>query len=201
MKKFLLPLVAVLLLSFTASENKLTEAERDFAIFELNKSRELLLTALDGLTEAQLNYKSSPESWSIAECVEHIAISENNIFGMMQGNLKSEADASRRAEVKMNDEQVLKVITDRSNKVKTQEPFEPTGKFGSFEKTLKNFKEKRADNMKYVLTTEDDLRNRYAVLPFGTLDLYQVILFMSGHTERHVLQIREIMEDADFPQE
>jgi hypothetical protein len=38
-------------------------------------------------------------------------------------------------------------------------------------------------------------------LPFGTIDAYQGILFMSAHTERHVRQIEEIMDDENFPEE
>ncbi|QNJ99168.1 DinB family protein [Constantimarinum furrinae] len=199
MKKFILPLLVLALVSFTVADTPLTEAERDFAIYELNASHKHMMEVLDGLTEDQLNYKSTPDSWSIAECAEHIAISEENIFGMLQGTLQSDADPSKRSEVKLSDEELLKMIKDRSNKVKTSEPFEPTGKYGSFEATVDAFNNKRKANMDYVLNTQDDLRNRYAQLPFGTIDAYQVLLFMSGHTERHVKQMEEIIEDPDFP--
>ncbi|HCO82594.1 MAG TPA: DinB family protein, partial [Arenibacter sp.] len=46
---------------------------------------------------------------------------------------------------------------------------------------------------------QDDLRNRYQQLPFGTVDAYQILLFMSGHTERHIKQMEEVMDDEDFP--
>ncbi len=105
----------------------------------MTTTHDRLLKTLDGLSEAQLNYKSTPEVWSIAECTEHITISENSFFGMLQGTLKTPADPSRRAEVKMSDEQILKMIADRSEKVKTQEAFEPTRKFGSHDATVKEF--------------------------------------------------------------
>ena len=53
----------------------------------------------------------------------------------------------------------------------------------------------------YLKDTADDLRNHYAQSPFGTLDGLQVLLFMSGHTERHVAQMEEVMAHADFPKE
>jgi hypothetical protein len=200
MKKFILPLLVLALVSFTVADAPLTEAERDFAIYEMNASKTHMLEVIDGLTEEQLNYKSAPDSWSIAECVEHIAISEENIFGMLQGTLQTDPDPSKRTDVKVSDEELLKMIKDRSNKVKTSAAFEPSGKYGSFEATVEAFTAKRKANMDYVLDTQDDLRNRYAQLPFGTIDAYQVLLFMSGHTERHVLQMEEIMEDPDFPE-
>jgi hypothetical protein len=186
-------------MSFTISDTKLTDPERLLAITEMTATHDRLLQSVKGLSAAQLNFKSSPESWSIAECTEHIAISESNIFGMVQGALKSPADPSRRSEVKMSDAQILAMIVDRSNKFKTQKPFEPTGQFGSHEATVKEFVIKRKSNMQYIATTQDDLRNHYTELPFGVADSYQILLFMSAHTERHVLQIEEVKADPNYP--
>ncbi len=199
MKKLMLPIVALLLVGFITTNQKLTQAERNFAIEEMTKTQERVLSAIKGLSTEQLNFKSSPESWSIAECTEHIALSENNIFGMLQGALETTPDPSKRSDVKMTDEQILQLITNRSQKVKTRESFEPTGKFGTHKETVKAFKKKRKKNIRFVEDTNEDLRNRYAQLPFGTIDAYQILLFMSGHTERHVQQIEEIMNHPDFP--
>lgn len=199
MIKIIIPILTLAIVSFTVIDDKLTDAERLVAMTEMTATHDHLLTSLEGLSEQQLNFKSSPESWSIAECTEHIAISEGSFYGMLEGSLKVAADPSKRAEVRMTDEQLLAMIVDRTNKVKTQKPFEPTGKFGSHAETVKAFKTKRIDNIKYIATTEDDLRNHYAEFPFGTIDAYQILLFMSGHSERHVLQIEEIMTNENFP--
>lgn len=199
MKKCILPIVALLLFSFVSSENGLTKDERKKAVFEMNKTLTHLVKTVNGLSDAQLNFKSSPESWSIAECVEHLAKSEVNIFGMLEGALQTPADASRRDEVKHKDDDLLVMIADRSNKVKTSAAFEPSGEYGSFEETLQAFTTERKEHMSYVTETEDDLRNHYANTPVGIVDGYQILLFMSGHTERHVLQMEEVMTHADFP--
>lgn len=201
MKKYGIILLALMFVGFGLNELKITDEERSKAIDHLSQTRDDLLSTLEGLSEEQLHYKSSPESWSVAECVEHIAISENNIMEMASGAVQVTADASKRAEVTITDDQLLGMITDRSNKVKTSEAFEPSGKFGSFEETLEAFKSKRQENIDYLQNTEDDLRNHYADLPFGKVDAYQVILFMSGHTERHTKQIEEIMADPGYPRE
>ncbi len=199
MKRLILCLMTLALVSFTAPDTGLTDAERKMAIDQLTKSKDHMVAAVKGLSAAQLNYKASPTSWSIAECAEHIAISESMLFGMVEGALKQPADPSRRAEVKMTDDQVLGMITDRSSKFKTQEPFEPTGKFGSHEGTVKEFVAKRDAHIGYVKSTKDDLRNRYAVMPFATFDSYQAILFLAGHSERHTMQMEEVKADANFP--
>ncbi len=165
----------------------------------LRKLRTISPAKVKGLSEAQLNFKATPESWSIAECVEHLALSENMIFGMAQSGLKDAADPAKRSEVKMSDEAIVGMITDRSSKVKTQEPFEPKNSYGSYKNTLKEFVSKRDEHIAYIKKTNDDLRNHYNQFPFGTVDVYQTILFMSGHTKRHTLQIEEVMADANFP--
>lgn len=201
MKRIFLPLIALLLLSFSQSDTKLAEQERLKGAIALIKTQARVLETINNLSEEQLNFKSSPESWSISECVEHLAISENAFDQMLKESLKAPADPSRRAEVKMTDDEVLTMIINRDNKVKTSEPFEPSGKFGSFEETLNAFKSKRMEHIIYMETSEDDLRNHYGQLPFGTLDAYQIIIFMSGHTERHVRQMEEVKADRNFPKE
>jgi uncharacterized damage-inducible protein DinB len=201
MKKFGIILLALMFVGFGLNELKLSDEERSKAMDHLSQTRDNLLSIIEGLSEEQLTYKANPESWSIAECVEHIAISENNIIEMVSGAVQVTADASKRSEVTISDEQLLGMITDRSNKVKTSEAFEPSGKFGSYEETLEAFTSKRQENIDYIQNTEDDLRNHYAQLPMGTVDAYQVVLFMSGHTERHTKQIEEVMANPGFPGE
>jgi len=197
--KLLLLMVALVTMSFNVPSPGLTDAERDFASKYLQETKEDLLKKVKGLSPEQLNFKADPNSWSIAECVEHIASSESNIFGFAQQALQQQADPSFRKDVKTSDEAVINMITDRTHKVKTQHDLEPTNKFGSFEASLKEFKTKRDDNIKYVKTTSDDLRNHYNDMPFGKIDTYQTILFMAAHSKRHTEQIIEVMNNPGFP--
>lgn len=202
MKKLFLLIPALWLMSFTTVEPGLTKAERKAAIESLNKTKDDLLASVKGLSVEQLNFKSSPESWSVAECVEHIAISETNLFGMIQGTLKEQAIPTKKSEIKLTDEQVFAAIVDRSYKVKTQEAFVPTGKFGSHETTIEEFVNKRKANTDYIKATQDDLRNHFFTFPgeaLGTVDSYQLFYFMSGHTKRHTLQIEEVKSNPSFP--
>ncbi len=200
MKRLLLSILSIALITNLAiAQTTLTDEERGKAMDHLKKTNAELLKTVKGLSEEQLNYKMSEDSWSIANCVEHIAISETNIFGIVQMTLQNDPDPSLRSEVKMSDDQILGLIESRTQKVKTREEFEPTGKFGDYKGSLAEFKTKRKENMKYVKSSEDDLRNRYFDFPFGKVDAYQVVLFMSGHTKRHTDQIKEVMASAGFP--
>lgn len=201
MKKIILPIVALVLVSFGVLSPGLTAEEREMAIAELTETQERLTTTVELLSEEQLNFKPTPESWSVAECVEHLAISEGMIGGMLQGALKTPADASKRGSVKMSDDELLEMISSRDQKVKTGEAFEPSGKYGSHAETVKAFVDQRAKHIDYLNATEDDLRNHYGELPFGTIDGLQILLFMSGHTERHVAQMEEVIGHDNFPSE
>ncbi|MEP5612866.1 MAG: DinB family protein [Cyclobacteriaceae bacterium] len=200
MKRVLLSMVSIALLSSVAfAQTTLSKEERSKAIEHLKNTNAELLKTVKGLSEEQLNYKPTEDSWSVANCVEHLAISENNIFGIVQMTLQSDPDPSLRSEVKMSDDQVIGLIQSREQKVKTRTEFEPTNKYGGYDGSLAEFKTKRKENMKYVKSSQDDLRNRYFDFPFGKVDAYQVIIFMSGHTKRHTDQIKEVMASAGYP--
>ena len=199
MKKAVSITFALFLMQSFIIGQSITSEERKKVINHLKSSKSELLATIKGLSENQLNFKPAKEEWSIAECVEHIAISEANIFGMFEMTIKEEPNPSRRSEVKMSDEQVLGLIASRANKVKTRQEFEPTNSFGSYAESIEAFTDKRKSNIKYMKSSEEDMRNRYFVFPFGTIDSYQIVLFMSGHTSRHTDQIKEVMRNSSFP--
>ena len=198
----LINLMAALLLvcSCGFAQTTISKEERKKALDELKSSQKELLQTIKGLSEAQLNYKPSEEAWSIANCVEHLAISEGNFKGLIEMSLQPEADPSLRDSVKFADDDLLAMIVDRSYKVKTQKPFEPTNKYGGYEASLTSFKEGRSATIEFMKTTDDDLRNHYFDFPFGKADTYQLVLFMSGHTRRHLAQIKEVMASDGYPQ-
>ncbi len=197
----LLGLSAILMLfSFITSESTITEKERKFALDYYQQTKTHLQDAVKGLSDAQMNWKPGDSVWSVAQCIEHIALSEKNIFDGAQASLKEAANPDKRKELKFTSEdQVIKLITDRSFKVKTTDALTPGGQFGSPQQTLETFLERRNSNMDYLKNTQDDLHNHFVTLPFGVVDTYQFLIFLSGHTERHILQIEEVKANPGFP--
>ncbi|UNY98861.1 DinB family protein [Zhouia spongiae] len=181
------------------SQNSLSEKDKAHAVKYLNETETELVKAVSGLNDEQLNFKPSEESWSIANCVEHLALSENNLMAAIKKSMEEKASAETIKELQMSDGDLLTIITDRSNKVKTSKPFEPSDSFGSYSETLKAFKDRRKNSIKFVKSDNVNLRNYVLNFPFGKIDAYQAILFMSGHTNRHVQQIEEIKADQNFP--
>lgn len=201
MRKLFLILSVPLLFSFVIADIELTQKERDDAVTYFKETQKALADEIKGLSANQLKWKPADSVWSVTDCIEHIALSEKNLFDWAMGTLKTEANPAKRAELKKSDDEIKKMITDRSFRVKTREGFIPTGQFGDAKQTMKVFDERREALIKYVKETKDDLRNHFAESPFGLVDTYQLLLFLSAHTKRHTLQIEELKTNSNFPKQ
>ncbi len=181
----------------------LTQGERDFAMSSMQATRKIFLDSVAGLTAAQWNFKAAPERWSIAECAEHIALSEDLISGMGKSTLAKPADAEKAVRgdaARADDQKILEAVVDRSHKAQAPEPLKPNHKFSTPEEAVDHFKKSRDANIDYIEKTQDDLRAHSAVGPTGNpLDSYRWFLLMSAHTERHTNQIKEVKADPNFP--
>lgn len=197
MRKMLLVLILCLVAAQAAG---LPEAERKMLTDHLQKSSQEFLASVQGLTEAQWNFKAGPDRWSIAQCAEHIALSEDFLRGIVEEKvLASEPTPDKIAERKALDAKILPVITDRSFKAQAPEPLVPTSKFGSPKATVEHFQQSRRQTLA-LAAKRDDLREHAAPNPaFKELDGYQWLLFLSGHTLRHTAQIQEVKAAPGFP--
>lgn len=180
--------------------DSLTADERSRAMSELHASRKAFLDSVAGLSEAQWNFKPDPDTWSIAECAEHIAVSEDKIFELIGMAMKSPADPSKKQEVQGKDEIVLKAVPDRSQKFKAPEMLVPTHRWPTQTALIDHFKESRDRTIAYIRDTQDDLRSHFMPHPvLKTLDGYQWVLLISAHTQRHTAQLNEVKTNSDFP--
>jgi hypothetical protein len=199
MKKLFLMASAVLMLSFLVVD-PISKKERKDAIKLLKDTEKGVKDQVKGLTEAQLKFKPAADRWSIEECVKHIAKSEEMLWQMMDSVMKGAANPEKRSEIKLTDEQVVQRIEDRTNKVKTNEKLMPENiPLKDTEEALESFIMNREKLIEYVKSTNEDLRNHVATLPFGSMDGYQGILFIAAHSNRHTQQIMEVKADPNFP--
>jgi hypothetical protein len=198
--RFLLTMLVITGLAGTFRDSSLTNQERKVAVTILKETKSDILKAIKGLSDAQLNFKPAPDRWSIKECVSHITLAEKNLWDMLGATMKEPATPEKRTDAKISDEDLVKMVEDRTNKVKTTEPFQPSkAPWQTTSETLTAFKAARADHIKYAKSTTEDLRDHFIQLPFGWVDCYQFILFMSAHSNRHLQQINEIRADPAFP--
>ena len=195
-------LLATLSLAAAAkAQNDPTSADREKALAYLEKTKNGVLDATKGLSDAQWNFKPAPDRWSVAEVVEHLAAAEDLLRGLVSEQvMKSPAIAPRDpAEVKKIDEGVPVQVPDRSHKFQAPEPLKPTNRFGSPDAAEKHFVESRATTEAYLKNTAD-LRIHAMDNPIGVkMDAYEWILLIAGHSERHTKQILEVKADPNFP--
>ena len=200
MKKYLLFFSVIILFGLKPLDKTLTSQEREFATQFMVTTRDTLLMDVKGLTPAQLNFKADSTRWSVAQCVEHIALAEAALTMAYQQGLNSPADPAKRDSVKYTDQQIIHFLTDRSRKFQAPEMLKPVGTFGSFQASLDSFVARRNRNIEFVKTTQADLRDHFVTFPgVGVVDDYQVILFMVSHSKRHTMQLEEVKASPGFP--
>jgi hypothetical protein len=200
MKKGFLLLAIISLSGLKTADKTLTKEERDFALNYLTQTRDTLLADVKGLSPAQVNFKADSTRWSVAQCVEHIALAEAGFTSTIKISLQSPADPSKRDSVKMTDQQILTFITDRSRKFQAPDVLKPDGKFVSYQAALDSFIVLRNKNIEFMKTTQDDLRDHFYRIPgLGLIDDYQAFLFMTAHSKRHTLQLEEVKANPNFP--
>ena len=200
MKKLLFLCAIASSFAFIKSDNSITEKERSYAVKLLTDTENGVFASVKGLSDAQLKFKPAPDKWSVEDCLKHIAVTEQGLWQMTDAAIKATANPEARADIKATDDQLVTNTEDRTHKVKTAPQLEPQNTpFKSAADALTSFKENREKLIGYVKSTQDDLRNHVATLPFGKYDSYQMILFIAGHSNRHTQQIEEVKADANFP--
>jgi hypothetical protein len=193
-------LIALLLMAGAAAApaQEITQAEKDKALQYLETTKKNILEATKGLSEAQWNFKSAPDRWSVAQVMEHIAAAEDFIRGMLKEKVMMAPAGDPGRDAKKTDEAVMMMVPDRTTKAQAPEPLVPSNRFGSPEGSLKHFAESRATTEDFLKTTTG-LRDHVMDSPLGKLDGYEFVLFIAGHSERHTKQINEVKADPNFP--
>lgn len=178
-----------------------TDAERTYIITALQTTQQLLHETVDGLTDAQLTFKPDADRWSIAECVEHIVLVERSIFRAIQHGISQAAEPEKRSEIKISDVDLVKATRGRTRRLAAQSYFVPTGKYGDTAATMALFDQVRATDIDFAKTTDSDLRTHYFDhFVVGRLDLYQALLLIASHGERHRKQINDVIATPGYPQ-
>jgi hypothetical protein len=183
-----------------AKAQDVSQAEKERALQYLESTKQGVLDATKGLSDAQWNFKSAPDRWSVAQVMEHLAAAEDMLRGVTQEQvMKSPAVPLRSAEeIRKADESVMTIVPDRTHKAQAPEPLKPTNRFGSPEAAQKHFLESRSATEEYLKNTPG-LRAHLADSPLGKLDGYEFVLFTAAHSERHTKQILEVKADPNFP--
>ena len=194
MNKTVLMLGVVLAAGSTLAAAPMTAGERQRLIAHFEMTEAWLASELAGLSPAQLTFEMTPESWSITEVAEHLAIAEPQYWKNLQDSMK---DAATGYKAEATDAGILWYGIDRTQRTTTGEARVPHGTFANAQASLASFKKLRATMLEMAKSSEEDLRGRK--LAGGNMDVYQWFLMISTHSQRHIMQIREIKAHPKYP--
>lgn len=177
---------------------QITQSERDFAVSHLQKTRDALINAIENLTEEQWYYRPEPGQWTPAQCASHLLETELYFFmPTLEKMLAEPANPERMKDAQGKDQICYMSMEDRSFKIKGQPRTDDEVNAVDKEALIAAFLQKRNENIEWLKSTTEELRAHFTIMPFlETLDAYQFILFVSGHTTRHTLQILETLNSV-----
>jgi hypothetical protein len=195
MKTFGLIIAALLAAASSAVAGPMTPGERQRLVAHLEMTEAWLESEVNGLSEAQLKFQMTPQSWSVEEVVMHLAIAEPQYWNDFKTSLAKPANPEFKPQ--STDAGMLWYGIDRTQRTTTGDARVPRGQFPTMHASLASFKKLRVEMMKTAKETPEDLRGRQYLS--ASQDLYQWFLMISTHSQRHILQIREVKAHKNFP--
>ncbi|MGA7110789.1 MAG: DinB family protein [Terracidiphilus sp.] len=165
-------------------------SEKELLLRTLHDGREALGNSLAGLDETLAHHKPPAGGWSILECMEHMVQSERYLLTRLHAaKLSPEPfEKSRRAA------KIAALAIDRTRPIQAPLGVHPHGRFASLAQALAAFDATRADVVRYVEQSANDLQcwiTDHPLIP-GPVTCYETLLMIAAHPTRHAQQILEI---------
>jgi hypothetical protein len=176
-----------------------TEKDREFALKYLNDTKEDYVKQLTGISDAQLNFRSAEGRWTIAEIAEHITVVEQALFGMITNQVMKSAPVKCEDVPRFSDTGIILAVTNRSQKFTAPEQVRPNGRWKTRDELLASFEKTRSTTVDFMKNNKADLRGVFSQAPMGTIDGFQWVIFMTGHSDRHLAQLKEVKADPNYP--
>ncbi len=182
------------------NNNLLSMEERNFLTEQLQKSLASFNNTIANLSTEQFNFRFAEDKWTIAECIEHITLAELRFPAIVKEELLKPSNPEYRKKIQVNEKDIINRLTNKNGKANSPEILKLTGKYPDVQDAISTFRNQRLATIEYVNTITDDLHNHFWKHPAtGIVDLYQTIVLMSAHLERHIKQIEEVKLAKDFP--
>jgi hypothetical protein len=163
-------------------------AEREQILRLIEESDAALVAAAAGVSDEGARRRPEAERWSVLECIEHVILVEDGVFG----SISVQSTPGAPAVEPRREGQILRGMTNRERKFPAPEHAEPTGRYSSLAEALEEFRKRRARTVAYVEQYQEDPRNRTTLHPvIGPVNCQEMFLVLALHPARHALQIKE----------
>ncbi|UFH53210.1 DinB family protein [Spirosoma sp. KNUC1025] len=176
-----------------------TDADRTYTLDNLKRTRDELIRETENLTDAQWHFHESPDRWSIAEVVEHLALWEI-IWAREIGIGSRNKPQPELVKTSQPDSYYQAFIMEEKPHI-SPDFSRPTG-FIKGKDNLTFFKRLRDQNIAFAEKTEADMRACFELTATNSpRNLHQVYIYQWGHVDRHMRQIRKIKSHPNYPNE
>ena len=152
-----------------------------------------LKSAYDSVPPVQRNEPPATGGWSAANVVEHLAIVESRMAGILSSRIREERESGLASETG-SEPLVLEMtrISDRSTRVQAPDFAIPTGLEATSAWTQLEI---ATAALRAMIISGDGLSLTNVIQPhsrLGPMSVYQWIAFLAAHESRHAAQIREM---------
>jgi len=163
--------------------------EKRRLLADLEAGRQVLLAVLANVSEDLATRAPGPGKWSILECIEHLAVSEDALLAMISAAQRADAPVgSAEREVR-----IVAVGLNRAQPFASPEVGRPTGRYRTLDEALGHFLNAREQTTHLIENCSEDLRVRLTTHPLaGKVNCYEILLMIAVHPRRHAEQIAEI---------
>jgi DinB superfamily len=189
-------LIAALMMCWAVSVGggEISELDRQHLIAHLEMTASWLNDEVSGLSQAQLEFRRAPGSWTILEVLDHLVVVGPIYWDDLQKALKGPRITQ---DLSGGDAGILWYGIDRTNREKAIPSETPRRQIRDVRSGLEAYRKQHERLVQYIKTTKDELRQH--VVERQACDAYQWALLISTHEQRHILQIREVKADPKFP--
>jgi DinB superfamily len=192
MRKVTASVILLTMFSVGMSSAPLTERERQRLLAHLDMTASWLTDEVSGLSPDQLAFRRAPDAWTIVEVLDHLLV----VGPIYWQDLQNAMNAPGGRKSPSTDADILWYGIDRTNREKAIPSEVPKG-LRDLRSGLEAHRKLHARLVEYIRSTKDDLRGH--IVERQSCDAYQWALLISTHEQRHILQIREIKADPNFP--
>ena len=129
----------------------MTDMDREHLLVHLEMTTQMVAEQVRGLSLAQLEYKASPDRWSIREVVSHLAVAEPDYWREIQKALKAPPDMNTKKS-SATDADVMWYGIDRVVHTKTGGGHEKVDTYKDLGEALTKFQALRGAMIQYILS-------------------------------------------------
>jgi hypothetical protein len=176
-----------------------SEEDRIFLLKNLERTKKEMILATEGLSEEQWHFKPSPESWSIAQVVEHIGLYERIV--LQEARIAQNLPPQYSFSFETRSDSSYLAWMDEPNPHNAPANAVPLG-FMDGKENLEFFTYGRNLLLSYVESTQFDLKAHYTPRSNeknNRRSVHGLMVVHFGHTERHLRQIQRIKSDPNYP--